>query len=374
MTQKRQRNPGFLARSNGQALIDGLSAAGFSVLGPVTRDGAVAFAEVRTVDQLAAGLCELQTPGSYRLETTGDSRWFGWTVGPQGLKPLLFPPREVVWRSSRDVAGRLCFEAAAVTAPAVAVLGVRACDLAALALLDAHFLGGIGPDPAYAARRERLLLVGVDCARSAATCFCVSTGDGPMLEQGYDIGLTELDDGLLVWAATPAGASIVDGLPLVAASAEQLAAAAEAGNRAAVGQQRSLPSRRLARMLFASLHHAQWEDVGGRCLACGNCTAVCPTCYCYSSWTEPGLQDTSAEQLREWDSCFSSDHSLLHGHPLRLDPATRYRQWLTHKLAGWHAQFGRSGCVGCGRCITWCPVGIDLTAEVEAIAGASGYD
>jgi len=374
MSPNPQRHPGYLPRAALQTLIGALLGAGYRVLGPGIRDGAVAFAEIRNADELIAGLREAQGPGRYRLDVADDGRWFGWTTGPQGLKPMLFPPREVLWRSDRDAAGRLSFTAAAESGPPVAVLGVRACDLAALALLDAHFLGGVEPDPGYAQRRQRLFLVGVDCARPAPTCFCVSTGDGPMLARGYDIGLAELDEGLLVWPGTVAGAAIVEGLPLEPARLDQLAAGAEAGNRAAASQQRGLPSRRLARALFGQLDHRRWREVGARCLACGNCTAVCPTCYCHAIWTEPALGDASAEQRREWDSCFSADHSLLHGHPLRPDAATRYRQWLTHKLGGWHAQYGRSGCVGCGRCITWCPVGIDLTVEIGVIVGGGGDD
>jgi sulfhydrogenase subunit beta (sulfur reductase) len=373
VTPNPKRNPGFLPRSRAQVLIDALLALGYSVLGPSPCDGAVGLTEVRCIDQLTPGLRESQQPGRYRLESAGDGRWFGWTVGPQGLKPLLFPPREVLWRSVRD-GGGLRFEAPEPAATAFAVIGVRACDLAALALLDAHFLGGPAPDPGYAARRRGLFLVGVDCARAAPTCFCVSTGDGPMLTGGYDIGLSELDEGLLVWPGTDAGRAIVDRLPLERALPDLLAEAAEAGNRAAATQRRRLPSRHLARALFLKLDHARWRQAGARCLACGNCTAVCPTCFCYGTGTEPALADASAAQVRRWDSCFSAEHSLLHGRPLRPDPATRYRQWLTHKLGGWHTQYGRSGCVGCGRCITWCPAGIDLVAEVGAIAGGDGDD
>lgn len=373
MTPRSQPNPGFLPRSRAQGLLDALAAAGYRVLGPRVREGAVVFGELAGVEALAAGLREVQGPARYRVEMGDDGRWFGWTVGPQGLKPLLFPAREVLWRSVRDASGALGFEPPPqVPAPRVAVLGVRACDLAALGLLDAHFLGGPIPDAGYAARRAGLLLVGVDCARCAPTCFCVSTGDGPMLASGYDVGLAELDDGFLVWAGRDAGAAVVERLALDRALPDQLAAAAEAGNRAAASQRRRLPSRHLAPALFARLDHARWKQVGARCLACGSCTAVCPTCFCHGTRTESSLAEDAAELVREWDSCFAADHSLLYGQPLRSDAAARYRQWLTHKLGGWHAQFGRSGCVGCGRCIAWCPAGIDLVAEVAAIVGEAG--
>jgi len=106
------------------------------------------------------------------------------------------------------------------------------------------------------------------------------------------------------------------------------------------------------------------QQVAERCLACGNCTAVCPTCFCHRQLAEGDLGGVAGATDRVWDSCFSPGHSLLGGRPLRSDTAARYRQWLTHKFCDWEAQYGRSGCVGCGRCIAWCPVGIDVTGEL----------
>ena len=120
-------------------------------------------------------------------------------------------------------------------------------------------------------------------------------------------------------------------------------------------------------LLYRNLEHPRWEDVARRCLSCTNCTLVCPTCFCTTVEDATDLSGGHAERRRRWDSCFSMDFSYIHGGYIRPSVKARYRQWMTHKLATWIDQFGTSGCVGCGRCITWCPVGIDITAEVKAI-------
>ncbi|MBF0393567.1 MAG: 4Fe-4S dicluster domain-containing protein, partial [Alphaproteobacteria bacterium] len=113
--------------------------------------------------------------------------------------------------------------------------------------------------------------------------------------------------------------------------------------------------------------HPRWDEVAKRCLTCGNCTMVCPTCFCTTVDDVTDLGGTRTERVRSWDSCFTLDFSYIHGGSVRNEGSSRYRQWITHKLSSWHDQFGSSGCVGCGRCITWCPVGIDITEEVGAI-------
>jgi Fe-S-cluster-containing hydrogenase component 2 len=125
-------------------------------------------------------------------------------------------------------------------------------------------------------------------------------------------------------------------------------------------------------LLYRNPEHPRWDDVAERCLACTNCTLVCPTCFCGSVEDVTDLVGETAERWRRWDSCFTLDHSFLHGGSVRSSTRARYRQWLTHKLASWIDQFGTSGCIGCGRCITWCPVGIDITEEVAAIRATDG--
>ncbi len=364
--------PGFLPRGALQRLLDLLGARGYRCLGPVAADGAIVYRPLSRVEELPRGLTQIQQPGRYRLLEGDGERQFAWANGPQALKPLLFASEEPLWRAEQGPDGRLGFTALLPEPEPLAVLGVRACDLAALALLDRHFLQRPEPDAWYARRRRALLLIGIDCSHPADTCFCVSTGDGPALESGFDLGLSEIENGFLVSPGSAVGRGLASDLGLKAADAAQLQEANAALMAAAAGQTRALPGRRLRDALFGQLDHGRWQEVAERCLACGNCTSVCPTCFCFTEHSEVG--PAQAEQRRRWGSCFSGEHGAVHGRAVRESICARYRQWVTHKLAGWHDQFGRSGCVGCGRCLSWCPVEIDLTAEVAAICAGLADD
>jgi sulfhydrogenase subunit beta (sulfur reductase) len=358
---------GFLPLDQLHALIARLMAMGYQCTGPAVENGAIVMRALGSADGLPRGLQAEQAPGRYRLTQDARDRYFAWANGPQAIKPLAFAPKESLWRVERDAAGALQFNAVIPDVPAQAIIGVRACDLAALALQDAHFLREGGHDAHYARRRERLFLVAVQCAEPASTCFCASTGDGPTPSSGHDLTLAELADGFVIEAGSDKGLAVLDALNLSPATSRQIEAARRQGEAAAAAQTRSLPARNLRDALMSRLEHPRWDDVAARCLACGNCTAVCPTCFCHAEADEPALDGESSEHARQWDSCFGESHGHLHGFSVRPDTRSRYRQWLTHKLATWHDQFGRSGCVGCGRCIAWCPTGIDLTEEIAAL-------
>jgi ferredoxin len=368
------RRPAYITRTTLQQLIDQLRQSGYQCLGPVQSDGAIQLQTVTSLQEFPIGISNTQEPGSYRLQQTGHDRLFAWNHGPQALKPLCFAPQEVLWDETKTAEAGVQFTRKQPDSHPTAVIGVRACDLAALAIQDQHFLREGYPDPHYQSRRDQLLLIGVDCVQSAQTCFCASTGDGPALNKGFDIGLAELASGYLIWAGSEKGRPWVERLPQHAATDEQLTEMLQSTSAAAAAQSRRLLDQAQLKQLYERLGHSQWQAVAERCLSCGNCTAVCPTCFCYATEHQMALDGQSASMVREWDSCFSLTHSEMGHFQIRNSTDLRYRQWLTHKLAGWQEQFERSGCVGCGRCITWCPVGIDLTHEVSVILQEGSRD
>jgi len=352
------------------ALVDGLRERGYRVLGPTVRDGAIVYDDLASATALPIGWTDRQEPGRYRLERREDEARFGYAVGPHSWKQFLFPPRVRLWKATRRDDGAFEVEDEAAAPERFAFLGVRACELHAIDIQDRVFLGGRFVERDYAARREDAFIVAANCFEPGGTCFCVSMGTGPKADAGYDLALTEILDGehrLLLEVGSERGAEIARGLPLRPAMPEDLRAAEAAVAGAAERMGRELDTLDLPGLLARTLEHERWDDVATRCLTCGNCTMVCPTCFCTTVEDTTDLTGTEAERVRTWDTCYSVDHSYIHGGAVRPTGRSRYRQWLTHKFGTWHDQFGTSGCVGCGRCITWCPVGIDVTEELAAL-------
>ena len=347
----------FLPRSRLDDLIGALRSDDRRVIGPTIADGAIVLDEIRAAADLPLGWAAETKPGGYRLVTGIPGRAFDHAVGPMSWKRWTFPPRTPLAADPPDP-------------PRLAFLGVRACEIAALLVQDRVLQGGPAVDADYRERRAAALVVAVECATALETCFCTSMGTGPEVTAAYDLALTELDDGFVVRAGTPAGAGILEGLRLARASAQQRASAADVvrQTRETIGD--PVPTGGLAQRLIGAAESPRWADIAERCLACANCTLVCPTCFCTSVVTKSDLDGTSASSERTWDSCFTSDFARVAGGNFRPRTRDRYRQWLTHKFGTWWDQFGSSGCVGCGRCIAWCPVGIDVRAELAAVAPA----
>jgi sulfhydrogenase subunit beta (sulfur reductase) len=361
---------GVLPAERMDDLVGALRRRGYTVLAPTVREGAIAHREIASAAELPRGWTDRQEAGTYRLERDARNLYFGYNAGPQSWKQHLFPPRLRLWRAERTGSG-FTVEAERAEAPRAAFLGVRACDLAAIAVQDRVFLGGLHQEPDYRRRREAFM-VAVNCGQAAPTCFCTSTGSGPRAGPGFDLALTELRDGaghrFLVEAGSERGAEVLAELPATPASETDVQEGERVSDATAAQVSRRLPED-IAATLRASYEHPRWEDVARRCLACTNCTLVCPTCFCVSVEDTTDLAGDHVGRSRRWDSCFTSQHSYIHGGSVHASTASRYRQWMTHKLSTWWEQFGTSGCVGCGRCIAWCPAAIDITEEAAAIAG-----
>ncbi len=355
-------------RAGLDCLVEVLHERQYRVIGPQERDGAIILDDLVTGAQLPAGWSVDTEPGKYRLRRRDDAAIFAHSAGPGSWKQFLHPPHRKVWETGPD----LNVQPPEEPAQRLAFLGVRGCDLAAIAILGRVLGGGANPDTGFAGRNAGLFVVGVNCTEPGGVCFCVSMGTGPGVSQGYDLALTEIIDEaghrFLVDIGTASGADVLDQVTALVADTRDVAAARTAVEVAAGRMGRAMPEADLPGVLRDSHESPQWQDVASRCLTCGNCTMVCPTCFCTTAEDVTDLTGDHAERWERWVSCFELDFSYQHGGSVRQSGESRYRQWITHKLGTWHDQFDSSGCVGCGRCIAWCPAGIDITAEMSALA------
>lgn len=323
---------------------------GFEVIGPTLRDGAVLLDVLEDFDMSVVGLESRAGPGSYRTEEVVGAV-FGGPVGPMSPKRWMSPPNRIAWSATAP---------GDVTVPEApgprAYLGIRPCDAAAMKIFSKMWPGH--PDD---------LLIVAECTVAAETCFCASMGTGPSAGESGDIVLTELGDGrLLVRGRSDRGSVLLAKVHGEHASAADATLARERVDACAESLGRSLDADAARTALKAAPESPVWESVAERCMACTNCTMVCPTCFCVTVSDTSDLDGLVQRTIR-WDSCFTPGFSEIHGGAHRDSVASRYRQWITHKLSTWWDQFGTAGCVGCGRCITWCPVGIDITAEAARV-------
>jgi sulfhydrogenase subunit beta (sulfur reductase) len=351
-------------------LFDLLVEEGFQLVGPTVQEGHLVLGTLGSVADLPQGWTTEADAGLFRLVPRADQAYFGFNLGQESWKKFLFPSQVPLFLAQRQERN-ITFQPFPDDMPPYALIGVRACELVAIAVHDRTLLQGPYADPVYAARRHSLFIVAVNCTESDAACFCASLGTGPGANAGFDLALTEIinTDGhhFLVQTGSPRGEIILTRLPRQPVTATHQEQARGMIRAAAGSQTRAMQTDDLPSLLYDRYEHPQWDEVAVRCLSCSNCALVCPTCFCHSIVDLADLEGRQAERWRYWDVCHTLDHSYIHGGWIRTTTRSRYRQWLTHKLATWIDQFGCIGCIGCGRCLVWCPVAIDLTAEIRAI-------
>jgi ferredoxin len=347
---------------------------GYQTIGPTVREGVIVYDRIESIADLPKGVKDVQNPGSYLLQRNDRPEMFGFVVGPHSWKKFLFPPHLLLFSASRSSKGFVIDDEQTHNGkpPAkYALIGARACELAALAIQDQVFTNSEYPDPSYVGVRENLFIVAVNCLHPGGNCFCGSMKTGPKVRAGFDLALTEVvrddDHFFMVEIGSGRGDRLLQSVVYRDATPLEEQLVLELLNKAENQLSRVLDTTEVRESLLANLEHPEWDAVAKRCLGCANCTMVCPTCFCSTVEEVTDLSGNHAERWRRWDSCFSVDFSRVASGNFRPSSKSRYRQWLTHKFASWVDQFGISGCVGCGRCITWCPVGIDVTEEVKRI-------
>ena len=363
-------NLAILESEHIQTLLDVLRKRGYQVIGPTLGEGAIVYDELNSIANLPVGWTDEQDGGNYRLKKREDNALFGYTVGPHSWKKLLFPSLLRLWQAKRNGSSfQIVTDNEADQK--FAFIGVRSCDIHAISIQDKVFMGGQYIDPYYKLRREDAFVIAVNCGKAGGTCFCVSMNTGPRATFGFDLALTEIIESdshyFLVETGTELGAEILREIPHKEANEKEKCAADSIVKKTSEQMGRFVDTTNIKDLFYRNYEHPRWNNVAERCLNCANCTMVCPTCFCTTVEDVTDLTGDNAERWRKWDSCFTMDFSYIHGGSVRASTKSRYRHWITHKLATWIDQFGTSGCVGCGRCMTWCPVAIDITEEVEAI-------
>jgi ferredoxin len=360
------------------SLFNALKKNGYQLIGPTIQDGVIFYNKINSADDLPIGWADIQDGGKYRLEKRDDNAYFGYVVGAQSWKKFLYPPSQKLWEAKfidnnlEIIPEKILESISSGEDTKYAFIGVRACELNAIQIQDKIFTKGEYVNPAYKKRRDGIFILAVNCVVTGGTCFCVSMGTGPKALQGFDLSLTEIiTDGkhfFLVETGSEKGIQILSEISSQEAKENEIEFGNELIQNAAAKMGRSMNISNIKELLLNNFEHPEWENIASKCLSCANCTMVCPTCFCTTVEDTTDLSGEIAERWQKWDSCFTMDFSYIHGGSIRSSTKSRYRQWMTHKLASWYDQFGSSGCVGCGRCITWCPVGIDITAEVQAMS------
>jgi sulfhydrogenase subunit beta (sulfur reductase) len=365
-----------LGHDDVERLISRLRQEGHQTVGPTVRSGVIVLDVLKGLADLPVGWQDRQQAGHYRLHPSMGATLFGYSLGPQSWKKYLYPSQAVLCQIKAEDGGWQATPGQDPV-PSYAFVGVRACEIQALFVLDRVLAQGSFFDPFYRQSRQKAFILAVHCLQPGGTCFCASMQTGPRVRKGFDIVLTELPDlhppRLMAEAGSEKGDRLLRRLSLRPAVAEDGRKAELLSRQASCGTQPGLALEKLRSLFSDGFNHPHWETLEAKCLACGNCTLVCPTCFCHTIVDGNSLDGRQAERRRMWDSCFSQDFAYMHGGSLRTSVKARYRQWLTHKLATWFDQFGTCGCVGCGRCITWCPAGIDITQEARMLldGGAS---
>ena len=358
-----------LGWSDLEVIFEKLKSDGYQTIAPVVKDGVISYEVIDQSSQIPQGFVEEVDAGTYKLQKVGGEARFDYKVGPTSLKRHFHPPKRKLFSVAKSPEGYQVLPSDDQRSGAkMAVFGMRSCDLAAMSVFDR--VSSVFPSDGFVSNRQRdTLKIVVGCLQAGQLCFCDSMGTGPLPKNDYDLLILEIKQPnlhYLVEAKSAVGKTLIDTLGEPNEfSRNEYETKAKKTFRTVVKDPKS------ASAIKQLPDHPVFNEIEKRCMACANCTMVCPTCYCTTTVEKDDLQSGNAERWLTWDSCFQTDYSYIHGGSIRETTKSKYRQWLTHKFSTWHDQFGSSGCVGCGRCMAWCPVGINVVEEINKITETS---
>ncbi len=287
-------------------------------------------------------------------------------------KSAIFPQSESLFRFSTGSSGesgqRGVELQSEINAPEAVVFGGRPCDAKGFTIYDRVYLNAEAADPYYADRRAKTALITLACSAPFAGCFCVAVGGGPADTEGSDVLMTEVDGGYYLEALTDRGREIID-LPVLEDGSARQAAAIKVHEEAAKKLQNPFGMEGKASVSMALFNLDEfWQGVTDRCVSCGACTFLCPTCYCFNITDEQTAGE--GERIRSWDACMFHHFTLeASGHNPRPLKQQRFRNRVGHKFVFYPEKYdGVLACCGCGRCIRYCPVSIDISEVVRKLS------
>ena len=349
-------------------IIDGIPS-NYKIIGPVRDRWVVKYANIESSGELAVGLSTIEDRGHYELKETGDPRLAN-AKPMNSPKPFTHLAREVLLRVSRDEQNNNIFETQPAELTRQAFFGIRPCDVKGMQVMDLVFSRQFR-DQSYDNRRRENIIIALNCFEPGANCFCSTFDTGPTLNDGFDLCLSSIDSGYLVEVGTDIGAKIIARADIKPADQDALDQLDRQSTKARSSMPKAFNLEKAVKILDENYNHPYWEQPSERCLSCSNCINICPTCYCYQITDKSNITLTESIRTRTWDACQNQEFAAVNSGNFRPNRVDRLRQWVYHKLNWTIEQYGQAGCVGCGRCVTWCPTRIDITEPIWRIGGRS---
>ena len=322
-------------------------------------NGKVVFGEISGVDEIPLAVSDIQKPGFYRV--LPGYRFRHSHCSP---KDFLLPPEHRVLTVSQNYE---VVEDIESMDSDIVFFGIKSCDRKAIDILDRILYN---KHPVYTRRRDSVKIIVVEeCLEPGETCFCSAVNAGPTISKGFDIAYARLDQNTVLFKyGSSVGEKMLRSIGLRKAGKDTIKVYLDMVEKAVSITKSRIPDVKSIQGILREVASDRdlWEEVSSRCVGCGNCNYVCPTCFCTE--IDDRVGNGFSTRVGIWIGCLTYTYGLVAGGHFRRELFTRYRHFVLHKFLFYPKQVEDIGCVGCGRCITWCPLGIDLRDTLKRVA------